>query len=165
MPNHLVPRHKVLIFYGLPVGQSGSSVQWTRMRYCTKLTINRNPEEYERKYTDEATKRSDIVAYGTSIAYGFDKFTGDAVQADLINIINAEKLGEEAIRKLAIVDISTAGSSSSATAYIRDYSVVPGSEGDDENAYTYSGEFKAAGELSTATVSSTSDWETFTINT
>ena len=165
MPNYLVPRHKVLIFYGLPIGQSGSSVQWTRLHYHTELTINRNPEEYERKYVDEATKRSDIVAYATSISYGFDKFTGDAVQSDLLNIINNEKTGEDAIRKLAIVDISTVGSSGTATAYIRDYSVIPGSEGDDENAYTYSGEFKAAGELSTATVSSTSDWETFTINT
>lgn len=162
MPN-LVPRHKVLIFYALPVGQSGSSVQWMRMHYHTELNINRNPEEYERKYVDEATKRSDIVAYGTSISYGFDKFTGDSVQADLLNIINNEKTGAEAIRKLAVVDISEVGGSNQATAYIRDYSVVPGSEGDDENAYTYSGEFKAAGELTTATVTSADDWETFTI--
>ena len=162
MPN-LVPRHKVLIFYALPVGQSGSSFQWLRMHYCTELNINRNPEEYERKYVDEATKRSDIVAYGTSISYGFDKFTGDSVQIDLLEIINRERTGAEAIRKLAIVDISTA--SNQATAYIRDYSVVPGSEGDDENAYTYSGEFKAAGELSTETVTSTDNWETFSIVT
>lgn len=160
MPN-LVPRHKVLIFYALPVGQSGSSVQWLRIHYCTELNINRNPEEYERKYVDEATKRSDIVAYGTSISYGFDKFTGDSVQIDLLEIINNERTGAEAIRKLAIVDVST--SSNQPTAYIRDYSVVPGSEGDDENAYTYSGEFKAAGELTTAAVTSADNWETFTI--
>lgn len=157
---NLIPRHKVLAFYGLPVGQSGSSIQWIRMHYFTEMSMTKNPEEYERKYVDEATKRTDIVGYAPSISYAFDKHKSDSVLDDIIGITNYEKTGEEAVRYIAWIDLSNEGTG--AIGYFRRYTIIPDSEGDDENTYTYSGEFKACGELETARFTSTDNWETAT---
>lgn len=159
---NLVPRHKVLAFYSVPVGQSGESFIWKRMHFFTELTHSKNPEEYERKYVDEASKRTDIVAYAPSFSYAFDRHRGDMVQNDIIDIGNREKLGEDAIRQIALIDVSAG--TQNATGYYRRYSVVPDSEGDDENTYTHSGEFKAAGELLQGSFTSSDDWETVTLS-
>lgn len=37
-------RHKMLAFYGVP--NSGGTVTYTRMKYFTQLTQNKNPQEY-----------------------------------------------------------------------------------------------------------------------
>ena len=154
----LVQRHKILAFYALPVGQSGDSFVWKRMNYFTELGMTKNPEEYERKYVDEAAKRTDIVAYAPSIGYAFDRHNSDGVQSDIIDITNREKLGEDAIRQIAWIDISS--DTANCVGYYRRYSVIPDSEGDDENTYTYSGNFKACGELQQGSFTSSDDWET-----
>lgn len=136
----LVPRHKIVAFYGVPNG-SGMGYTLTRMQYFTELNMSKNPEEYERKYVDEATKRTDIVAYAPSIGYAFDKHRDNPVLNDIIKITDGEKLGADAVRVIAWIDVDTN------KGYQRDYSIVPDSEGDDENTYTYSGEFKACGEM------------------
>ncbi len=138
---NLVPRHKVVAFYGVPQG-SGMGYNLVRMQYFTELGMSKNPEEYERKYVDEATKRTDVVAYAPTISYAFDKHRDNTVLSDIIKITDGEKLGTDAVRVIAWIDVDTG------KGYQRDYSVVPDSEGDDENTYTYSGEFKACGEMS-----------------
>ena len=155
--NTLVPRHKVLAFYGVPsTGMAG--VTYRRMQRFTELSMSKNPEEYSRKYVDEATKRSDVVAYAPSIGYSFDKHRGNEVLTDIIKITDREYVAENAVREIIWVDVS----SSPASAVKRDYSVIPDSEGDDGNTYTYSGNFKATGEPVFGTASSTDDWLTVT---
>ncbi|MBQ4464672.1 MAG: hypothetical protein II916_01720, partial [Oscillospiraceae bacterium] len=48
------------------------------------------------------------------------------------------------------------------SATFRNYAVIPGTEGDDANIYTYSGTFKANGELTTGTVTTTDNYQTIT---
>lgn len=155
---NLVQRHKILAFYAVPVGQSGESFVWKRMHFFTELNMSKNPEEYERKYVDEMAKRTDIVAYAPTIGYTFDRHKGDMVQNDIVDITNREKLGEDAVRQIAWIDISNG--TTNFTGYYRRYSVIPDSEGDDENTYTYSGNFKACGELQQGSFTSSDDWET-----
>ena len=153
--NSIQERHKKLAFYGVPSSGTAGYV-WTRMHYFTNLTKNMNPIEHNRKYVDEATQRNDVVGYDTSIAYGFDSYTDDPVLTDIKNIHTKEKTGTDAIRPILIVD--TADNS----ATFRNYAVIPGSEGDDANIYTYSGTFKANGELTTGTVTTTDNYQTIT---
>lgn len=137
-------RHKKLAFYGVPSSGTAGYVL-TRMKYFTQLTLNKNPIEHNVKYVDEATQRNHVAGYDTSISYGFDKYTDDSVLSDIINITDKELTGAAASRFIMIVDTATN------KATLRKYSVIPGSEGDDANVYTFSGTFKAAGELTVGT--------------
>ena len=151
----LQERHKHLAFYGVPsTGTAGYVL--TRMHYFTKLTTNKNPIEHNRKYVDEASQRNDVVGYNTSIDYGFDDYTNDTVLADIADIHDKEKTGDLATRAILLVD--TADN----TAVLRNYAVIPGSSGDDANIYTYSGSFKANGEIVTGTVTTSDDYATVT---
>jgi len=151
----LQERHKHLAYYGVPSTSTAGYVL-TRMRYFTKLTTNKNPIEHNRKYVDEASQRNDVVGYNTSIDYGFDDYTNDTVLADIADIHDKEKTGDLATRAILLVD--TADN----TAVLRNYSVIPGSSGDDANIYTYSGSFKANGEIVTGTVTTSDDYATVT---
>lgn len=142
-------RHEQLAFYGIPSsGQAG--YVWVRMKYFTSLGINRNPIEHNRKYVDEKSQRNDVVGYNTSISYNFDSYRNDQVLADIANIHKKELTGKDAVRPIMLVNTWDD------TATMRNFSVIPGSEGDDANIYTYSGTLKANGEITTGTVS-TSD--------
>lgn len=148
-------RHKKLAFFGVPSSSTAGYVL-TRMHFFTKLTTNKNPLEHNVKYVDEATQRNTITGYDTSIEYGFDKYKNDPVLTDIINITDKELTGDQAKRAILIVDTATD------KAYLRDYSVIPGSEGDDANTYTFSGTFKANGELTTGTVTTSDNYNTVT---
>lgn len=148
-------RHKKLAFYGVPSSGTAGYV-WTRMKYFTQLSTSKNPIEHNRKYVDEPSKRNDVVGYDSSISYAFDKYTGDTVLTDIVSIHTKEKTGAAAVRPILIVD--TADDS----AVMRNYAVIPGTEGDDANIYTYSGTFKANGEMTTGTVTTTDDYHTIT---
>lgn len=151
----LQERHKKLAFYGIPSTGNAGYV-WTRMKFFTKLSQNKNPIEHNRKYVDEATKRNDVVGYDPTIDYAFDKHYDDPVLKDIIMIHDKELTGSLAVRPILIVD--TADSS----AVSRTYAVIPGTEGDDVNIYTYSGTFKANGEITKGTVTTTDDYKTIT---
>lgn len=147
------PRHKILAFYGVP-GDSG--VTFHRMRKFTRFTTNKNPIEYDRQYVDEPHKETDVVGYAPSIDYGFDKYSGIPVQTDIVKITNNELIGDDAVRTLIQVDTETG------EAISRDYSVIPGTEGDNINVYTYSGTFKCKGDRILGTAESDDDWATVT---
>lgn len=147
------PRHKVLAFYGIP-GSSG--VTYTRMRKFTQFTGNKNPIEYNRQYVDEPIQQTDVVGYAPTIDYAFDKHSGIAVQTDIVKITNEELVGDDAVRTLVQVDTETG------EAIMRDYAVIPSTEGDNINVYTYSGAFKCKGEKVLGTAKSTDNWETIT---
>ena len=165
MPNpKIVARHEILAFYGVP---GTNSTTYYRMKKFTSFSQSKNPIEYSRQYVDEPFQQTDIVGHAPAFSYAFDKHKNLPVQADIVDITNGEKLGDEAVRTVIIVDTTAATESSgtyTATALKRDYSVIPNSEGDNINIYTYSGDFKARGELAEVTVTSSDGWQTVTIS-
>lgn len=153
----IVARHKMLSFYGVKTTTEGATTTtYHRMKYFTQLAQSKNPQEYSRKYVDEATQRTDVTGFAPEISYGFDKHRNDPVLTDIVKITNEELYGAEAIREIINVDTVTG------EAYKRDYTVSPGSEGDDANIYKYSGSFKANGEQIKGTAASSDDWQTVT---
>lgn len=153
----IVARHRILAFYGVP--DNSGTVKYHRMRKFTQFTHSKNPLEYNRQYVDEPFQQTDVVGFSPSYDYAFDKHKNLEVQADIVKITNGELIGEDAVRSIIIVDTSD----SSATAYKRDYAVIPNSEGDNINIYTYSGSFKARGEKTAVTVATSDDYQTITI--
>lgn len=152
--NSLQGRHKTLAFYGVP--QENDDVSFQRMTKFTQLEQSKNPQEYNRKYVDEETQRTDVTGYAPAINYAFDKHKNIPVQTDIMKITNRELIGEDAIRQMLWVDTET----NEATK--RNYSVIPNSEGGDANVYTHSGTFKATGELEHGTATSEDGWQTAT---
>ena len=162
----IVERHKILAFYGVP--GANDTVTYHRMKKFTQFSHSKNPIEYSRQYVDEPFQQTDVVGFAPSYSYAFDKHTGLDVQEDIIGITDGEKLSDDAVRSIIIVDTTAAAESSgtyTGSALKRDYSVIPNTEGDNINVYTYSGNLKARGEQSTVSVSSTDGWQTVTINT
>lgn len=160
----LVLRTGKVAFYHVP----GQSV-YTRMEGFTSLSTSKNPTEYERQYVDEDFKRTDITAYNTAIAYALDRYKKHPVTDDIIGIHENELLGQDAVRSIINVDMTTAQQGSngiwSASAKMRDYAVIPDADGDTTDCMTYSGNFKTRGEMEDVTVFSTDDFQTITLST
>lgn len=149
-------RSDKVAFFGL----NESNSEFTRMRGFTEFSMSKNPVEYSRRYIDEQTERNDVVAYSPSISYSFDKFSDDLVHKELIDIADKEKVGADAVRYIVVVDLS--GENEQKSAILRAWTVVPDSEGDDQDAYTYSGSLKANGEVIEGVVTTDDDWLTCT---
>lgn len=163
----IVPRHKMLSFYGVTTTTTDSTTTpptvtttttYYRMKKFTQLSQSKNPQEYSRKYVDEPTQRTDVTGFAPQIDYGFDKHRSDPVLTDIVNITNDELLGADAVRTIITVDTETGD------AYQREYTVSPGSEGDDVNIYKYAGSFKANGEQVKGTATTSDDWQTVTFS-
>ena len=155
----LVQRHKVLAFYGITSTSGGTSTtEYHRMKKFTQLAPSKNPIEYNRQYVDEPFQENDVVGFSPSIAYAFDKHTGEPVQEDIIAITDGELLGDDAVRSIITVDTSV----TPAVAYKRDYAVIPSAEGDNINVYTYTGTLKVKGDKVKGTATSSDDWQTIT---
>ena len=117
----ITPRHKILGFYGIPTTSgSTTTVTYTRMTKFTQFSQSKNPIEYSRQYTDEPFQRTDVMGFAPSLDYNFDRHSGDAMLADIIDITNKECVGEDAIRSIILVDTETGN------AVKRDYAVIPG---------------------------------------
>ena len=140
----IVKRSGKVAFYGIPA--EGGTVTYHRMRGFTELSTSKNPKEYNRQYVDEDTERTDVVGYAPSVSYAFDEFKGNEIHGDIIDITNNEKIGADAVRSIIVVDFSSGSATEGYSAIKRDYSVIPDSEGDSTDAYTYSGTFKANGD-------------------
>lgn len=133
---NIAKRSSKVAFY-----KTDESDNYVRMRGFKSLETSKNAEESESKYVDEDSKRTFVTGYNTSISYEFDLISEDAVHEDIVDITDNERIGEDAVRSIMVVDIATK------SARVRNFTVVPDSEGGDENNYTYSGTFKANGEL------------------
>lgn len=149
-------RSDKVAFFGL--SETGS--EFLRMRGFTEFSVSKNPVEYSRRYIDEQTERNDVVAYSPSISYSFDKFSDDNVHKELIDIADMERVGADAVRYIIIVDMT--GINAEKSAIMRAWTVVPDGEGNDNDAYTYSGTLKANGEVIMGTATSDDDWQTCT---
>ena len=152
----IVARHRILAFYGVP---DNNTIKYHRMKKFTQFSHSKNPIEYSRQYVDEPFQQTDVVGFSPSYDYAFDKHKNLEVQADIVKITNGEFIGDDAVRPIVIVDTSDP----SATAYKRDYAVIPNSEGDNINIYTYSGSLKARGEKTEVTVSTSDNYQTITV--
>lgn len=153
---NLVTRPKKLAFWQLPNGS------FQRMEGFTDLSYSQNPKEYSRQYVDEEFERTDIVGYAPSISYSFDRYTGNEVLADIVNITENEYIGDLMKRTIVTVDLSTSGAVSPAK--MRDYAVIPDTNGDTTDCLTYSGNFKAKGLLIDCTATSNDDWQTIRVD-
>lgn len=152
----ILKRSDKVAFYGV----AGSYTEFSRMRGFTEFSVSKNPVEYSRRYIDEQTERNDVVAYSPSISYSFDKFSDNDVHMELAEIADMEKVGADAVRNIIIVDLS--GDADEKSAVFREWTVIPDSEGNDNDAYTYSGSLKANGEIVLGTATSEDGWLTCT---
>lgn len=153
---NLVTRPKKLAFYGIP------NKSYQRMEGFTDLGYSQNPKEYSRQYVDEEFERTDIVGYAPSISYAFDRYTNNEVLADIVKITENEYIGDLMKRTIVTVDLAS-GTATTAPAKMRDYAVIPDTNGDTTDCLTYSGNFKAKGLLIDCIATSNDDWQTILI--
>lgn len=154
---NLMKRSDKVAFYGIKAAE-GDTYTYHRMQGFTDISTSKNPIEYSRQYVDEEFEQSDVVGYSPSIAYGFDQFVGNAVHEDIVKISDDELLGTEAVRPIVMVDMSKTEDN----AVKRDFAVIPDSEGDSTDAYTYSGNLKVKGDKIKGTATSADGWLTIT---
>ena len=155
----LKKRSDILAFYG--IGE-----KYARMQGFTEMNTSKNPKEYSRQYVDEESEQTDVVGYSPSLSYNFDTYAGNEVHEDIAEIANNESTGTDAVRTIIIVDTTTPGTSEgSYKAIKREYAVIPDSEGDGTDAYTYSGTLKSKGPKEDIEVTSNDDLMTVTIVT
>lgn len=149
------PRSKKVAFMEVDNGT------FYRMKGFTALSTNRNPREYTRQYVDESFETTDVVAISTSMEFTFDQMQNDPVHEKLIDIIDGEKIGDDAVVSIVVVDLTRQESTTGGFKAIkRDFVVVPGTEGDNMDAYTYSGTFRTKGEKIEGEATSDDNWET-----
>ena len=132
---------------------------YTRMQGFTEGGKSLNSSTYDRRYIDEKTERSTVTGYSTEIAYNFDRIVGNVIHNKIAEIHDNELVGE--VVQILTVNVVTK------EARLRNYSVIPDADGDSTDAYTYSGNFHADGEIveGTATVSSDGMTATFSEGT
>lgn len=161
MTEKLVKRNRKVAFLGV---MSSNAVSYNRMRHFTEMGKSSNPNEYNRKYVDEDGEVTDITGYAPSISYAFDQYEGNAVHQELITITDGEVVGTDAVRTILLVDFTRKGTiDGNYIAIKREYAVIPDSDGNDENTYTYSGNFKSQGSKEEVEVTSNDNWETCSI--
>lgn len=162
MPNlEIAKRNEKVAFFG--VKGEGDAVTYHRMRGFTEFTKSSNPKEYSRQYVDEAFEQTDVVGYSPSISYGFDYSANEAVHQDIKNITDNELCGSAAVRSIVIVDLTKESTTKGTyAAVMREFAVIPDSEGDNMDAYTYSGTLKVKGENVIGTATTTDEWQTLT---
>lgn len=159
---NLMKRSDKVAFYGIKAAE-GDTYTYHRMQGFTDISTSKNPIEYSRQYVDEEFEQSDVVGYSPSISYGFDQFAGNEVHEDIVKISDDELLGTEAVRPIVMVDMSKAGTPEGSFAAVkRDFAVIPDSEGDSTDAYTYSGNLKVKGDKIKGTATSADGWQTIT---
>ena len=151
------PRSKKVAFMEAEAGT------FNRMKGFTALSTNKNPKEYTRQYVDEPFETTDVVAISTSMDFAFDQMQGDPVHEKIVGIIDGEKIGDDAVVKILNVDLTAkGGAEGSFKASQRDFVVVPGTEGDNIDAYTYGGTLRVKGAKVEGEATTTDEWQTCT---
>ena len=131
----LVKRSRKVAFMDV---STTSIANFLRMTKFTEISKSKNPTEYSRSYVDEDGEVTDVTGYSEEISYNFDLHVGNLVHEKLVDITDNEKTGADALVRILQVDF-TKPKGSGYEARLRTYSVVPDSEGDSTDAYTYSG--------------------------
>lgn len=158
----LVKRSRKVAFMGVV---SEDTETFTRMTKFTDFSKSSNPTEYSRQYVDEDGEVTDVTGYSPEISYAFDYYTNNAVHSDIIDITDNEKTGDDAVRNIIIVDFTRPVESQRNQYYgkKRPYAIIPDSEGDSTDAYTYSGTLRNKGAFEEVKVQSSDGWKTCTV--
>lgn len=136
---------------------------YKRLTGMTSASTSKNTKEYTRQYVDEAFERTDVVGMTTTIDFNLDFYVGNEAQKVIVDIINEEKIGSDAVVKFLLVDFTAAAQPSGAFAAIeREFAVVPNSEGGSLDAYTYEGTLKANGAAVKGSATTTDKWASAT---
>lgn len=137
---------------------------YERMTGFTEISKSMNPSEYSRKYVDCNFEESDVVGYSPSLTVAFDEHTDNPVHTDIKDIFDYEKTGSDAVRKIVTVDFTqpVSGEENVYAARMREYSIIPESEGSGTEHYAYSATLKSKSEAVFGFASSTDDWQTVT---
>lgn len=138
--------------------------KYVRMQGFTEAGKTLNTTTYDRRYVDEKTERSDTTGYSSEISYAFDRIIDNEIH-DRIAEIHDEELTGETVEILTVNFNKKTGSNYEAR--LRTYSVIPDTDGDSTDAYTYSGTFHASGSIQNGTATVTADEmeATFTAST
>ena len=133
-------RADIVNFMGLTL----EATTFQRMKGFTDGGKSMNSQTYDRRYVDEKTERSDVIAYATAIAYAFDRMFGNAVHNLIAKIHDDELVGQ--VVPIVTVNFNEPIEGGFKAKY-RLWSVAPSDDGNSTDAYTYSGEFKANGSM------------------
>lgn len=144
MVGTLKQRSDKVAFLGIPDTEATGGIKFLRMQGFTTMSTNKNPKEYSRQYVDEVDEQTDIVGFSNSIDFGFDYYVGNEVHDFIAEIIDNEIIGTAAVIQLLVVDI-TVDTLENNNGKMRPYAVIPSTEGDSFDAYTYSGSFASKG--------------------
>lgn len=148
----LIMRADRKMFMGV---KSGSTEAIHRMRGFTSLSESKNPTEYTRKYVDELFETTDVTGINSSYDFTFDLISPNAVLTDIADIIDNEKIGDDAVRTFYCVDFHKPVTDGGYECTKREFSILGGTVGDGTDALTYSGTLKVASAMTkgTATIS------------
>lgn len=133
-----------------------------RMCKFTEIATSKNPAEYSRQYVDEEGETTDVTGYSEEKSYAFDQYSGNEVHEKIAKITDDELTGDDATVEVLVVDKSKVDGEGF-EARKRKYAVVPDSDGDSTEAYTYSGSLKAKGAFEKVTATISADGKTATI--
>ncbi len=102
----IVKRSDKVAFLEVPsITGEGAGVNY-RMKGFKSLSKKRNPKEYTRQYVDEAFETTDIVGISISQDFEFDQVKDSPLHDYLVDIIENEKLGSDAMVNIVQVDFS-----------------------------------------------------------
>lgn len=138
----------------VPFMKGKISTSYNRMQGFTSYNTNKNPKEYTRQYIDQLFETTDLVGMSVSVDFGFDQYIGDPVHDYLTELIDNEVVGTDAVVEIIVVDF-TKPVGVGYKAMSRKFAVIPNTEGDSFDAYTYSGTFRVNSEVVKGTASAT----------
>ena len=133
-------RADIVNFMGLTL----SDTVFQRMKGFTDGGKSMNTSTYDRRYIDEKTERSTVSSFAPEIAYAFDRMYGNAVH-NVIAKVHDDELTDFSVPILTVNFNEPVEGGYAAK--MRVYSVNPDADGDNTDAYTYSGAFKANGSI------------------
>ena len=138
----LVKRSDKVAYYGIK--QADGSVIYKKMLGFSELNVSKNPKEYTRQYTTDDFETTSVIGYSPSMSFAFDRYKGNDVQDDIVNIFDNEITGTLAVREILMVD-KNKPLQSGFKCVKRPFCVVCDNEGSSTDAYTYAGTFKSKG--------------------
>jgi hypothetical protein len=85
------------------------------------------------------------------------------VHDEIIRITDGELVGKDAVVPIILVDMTQDGTTAGTKVAVkRDFALIPDSEGNSTDAYTYSGNLKVKGEKTAGVATSADDFDTIT---
>lgn len=175
----LVLRHEVLTFMKpKKLTEDTFEEKYYRLYGFTELSETANPQEYTRKYIDEARERTDIVGMTKTSSFNLDYHEGDLVHADIKNMYDKELTGTNTEREFIAVELfkdvkytetpelqaketKTGVTKTGKRAILRKYTVIISDSGGEE-AVTFAGSFNVSGDRIEGVAISDDGWQTCT---